>query len=79
MLTELELKEKLIAEISDTEDTVLLHQILQLIDLEKQNHEVYEMCAEEEIAVNEGLAQLDRGEFVPHEDVKTLFEKWLKK
>lgn len=30
-------------------------------------------------AVREGLAELDRGEAVPHEEVKRQFEKWISK
>ena len=41
MLTDIELKEKLIAQISNTNDGELLHQISRMIDLDVQIDEVY--------------------------------------
>ena len=36
-----------------------------------------EISAEEKVDVDEGLAQSDRGEVVPHKEVMAKYDKWL--
>ena len=36
-----------------------------------------EISAEERTEIEEGLAQADRGELIPHEEVMAKFKKWL--
>ena len=79
MLTDVELKEKLIATIRTTDDEELLHQILRVIDLEARIDEVYTLSKEEEEAVKEGLAQLDNGQFITHSEANHQVDQWLKK
>jgi len=46
----------------------------------KKNAEVDwwdEISAEERSGIEEGLAQADRGELIPHEEVMTKYKKWL--
>lgn len=77
MLTEMELKEKLIAKISDTDDVELLQHISGLMDIDQEM--IHKMSPEEAAAVAEGLAQLERGEFLSHEESNKRAEEWLKK
>ena len=36
-----------------------------------------EISAEEKVDIDEGLAQADRGEVVPHKEVMAKYDKWL--
>jgi predicted transcriptional regulator len=76
-MTAIELKEKLIAKIRNTEDEELLDQIARLIDFE--SNEVYEMSQGEIDAVNEGLAQLNSGQWITNEEANKRADKWLGK
>lgn len=74
-MTAIELKEKLIAKIRNTEDEELLDQIARLIDFE--SNEVYEMSQREIDAVKEGLAQLNSGQWITNEEANKRADKWL--
>ncbi len=62
-----QLKEKLIAKIDSTTDEELLCQLLRVLDLESETDEYYSLSEDEEKAVNEGIAQLDKGVFLSNE------------
>jgi len=77
MLTDTELKEKLIARINNTDDNELLNQISRLIDLEMQIDEVYKLSPDELNAVNEGIYQIDNGMFLTNEEANKIIDKCL--
>ncbi|MEO6978913.1 MAG: hypothetical protein ABI113_11065 [Mucilaginibacter sp.] len=77
MLTETELKEKLIAKINETGDSELLNQISRIIDLEIELDEVYKLSPDELNAVNEGINQIDSGMFVTNEQANKIIDKCL--
>ncbi len=65
-----------------------LHEMIDLVRDEKVLNAVYVLLkrevdfwfaisASERQAIEQGLAQLDRGEFIPHENVKNSYQKWL--
>lgn len=66
-----QLKEKLIAKIDSTTDEELLRQLLRVIDLESKTDEYYALSTEEKEAVNEGIAQLNKGLFISNEDANS--------
>ncbi|HTD97637.1 MAG TPA: hypothetical protein VK668_00045 [Mucilaginibacter sp.] len=78
-MTVIELKEKLIARISNTDDEELLDQISRVIDLETRMDEIYEMSPEEIEAVKEGIAQLDNGQWVSNDEANKMIDKCLGK
>jgi hypothetical protein len=79
MLTDIELKEKLIAQISSTNDGELLHQISRVIDLEVQIDETYRLSPDEFKAVKDGVDQIDNGLFLSNEEANKLIDKYLGK
>jgi predicted transcriptional regulator len=79
MLTETELKEKLINTISNTHNEELLQQLSRLIDLEDQSEEIYHLSQAEINAVTEGINQIADGNFLTHEEANKQVEEWLKK
>jgi hypothetical protein len=79
MTPNVELKEKLIEKINNTDDAELLEELLLLFDLESKTEEVYKLGQEEEEAVNEGIYQLKNGLFVSNEESNRRADEWLKK
>lgn len=65
---DIQLKEKLIAKIIITNDDELLRQLLRVLDLEAETNEYYSLNEDETEAVNEGIAQLDKGMFISNEE-----------
>jgi hypothetical protein len=79
METAIELKEKLIEKIENTDNVQLLRELDLFIEFEAKAGEVYEMCAEEFEAVNDGLDQLKNGRRLSHEESNKHVDQWLKK
>jgi len=76
-MTVIQLKEKIIAKISSTDNEDLLEHISDLIDFEY--NEVHEMSPGEIEAVNEGLEQLKNGQWISSEESNKRVDEWLKK
>ena len=49
---------------------------LMLQEMERQGTEIYHLSDEERAAVQEGLAQADRGEFASDEEVAAVYAKY---
>ena len=64
----IELREKLIARITNIDDEALLDQISDLIDFEYKANEVYELSPAEIEAVDEGIAQIKNGQWISNEE-----------
>ena len=79
MLTDIELKEKLIARISSTDDAELLHQLNRVVDLEMEIDDVYKLSLDELKAVKDGIDQIDNGSFLSNDDANKLINKCLRK
>jgi hypothetical protein len=77
IMTAVELKDKLIAKISDTNNEELLDQISRLIELEDQISDVYKLSPDELKAVNEGIEQIDNGLFLTNDEANKLIDKCL--
>ena len=63
----------------DTASEKELEMVYHLFDASKKNDWWDEISEEQKKAVDKGLAQLDRGEGVPHKEVMKKYSKWLKK
>ncbi len=75
----IELKEKLIARITSIDDEALLDQISDFIDFEYNAKGIYKMSPAEIEAVNEGIAQIENGQWISNEEANKIFDKCLKK
>lgn len=72
---DIQLKEKLIAEIGKTND----NELLCVFDLESKTDEFYNLSKEENEAVSEGIAQLENGKFLSNDEVNYQTDKCLNK
>jgi predicted transcriptional regulator len=79
MLTDTEIKEKLIATISNTDNMDLLRELLMITEMEDEISGVYQLSAEEIVAVNEGIEQIENGQYLTHEESNKRADEWLKK
>lgn len=79
MLTDTEIKEKLIATISNTDNMDLLRELLMITEMEDEISGVYPLSAEEIVAVNEGIEQIESGQYLTHEESNKRADEWLKK
>jgi predicted transcriptional regulator len=46
-----------------------------IVEIERQQSDVYRLSDDERAAIEEGLAQADRGEFVSEEDMAAFFKR----
>jgi len=75
-----ELKEKIMAQINDTDNDELLREISTMLYIESKSvNGVYQMSEAEREAVEHGLNQIRNGQWVSHEEVKRETEDWLRK
>ena len=75
-----ELKEKIMAQINDTDNDELLREISTMLYIESKSvNGVYQMSEAEREAVEQGLNQIRNGQWVSHEEVKRETEDWLRK
>ncbi|HEY8658849.1 MAG TPA: hypothetical protein VIL78_07415 [Hanamia sp.] len=78
-MTIIELKEKLIDKIRNTNDRELLNLIARAIQLEEQFEDIYVMSPGEIAAVEDGIKQIKNGQWVSHEEATKRIDEWLKK
>ena len=76
-MTTLELKEKLIKQINNIEDEILLHEMSRLAGIGDQESDIYCFTKEERDAVEEARKQYTRGEYLSNAEANKLFEEWL--
>lgn len=75
-----ELKKKVIAKINNTDNDELLSEILTMLHVESKSvNGVYQMSDAEREAVEEGIRQIENGQWITHEEVKRRADEWLKK
>ena len=73
------LKEKLIAKVNNIDSKKALMQLLINVAFYEDVDQIYVMSEGEIQAVEEGMAQLDRGEWISNEEASKPVEQWLKK
>jgi predicted transcriptional regulator len=75
-----ELKEKLIAQINNTDNDELLSEILTMLYVESRSiNGVYQMSEAEQEAVEDGIKQIENGQCVSDEEANRQIEEWLRK
>lgn len=76
VMTTIELKKKLINQINNIEDELLLQEMSRLIDIQEDESDIYYFTKEEKDAVEEARKQYDRGEYLSNEEANKLFDEW---
>lgn len=76
-MTTVELKDILIHKISAIDDKSFLSAIKTIIDA-KTDSLIYQTTAEQKSIIQEGLGQIERGEYLQNDQVEEEISKWLK-
>lgn len=80
MMSAAELKEKLIAQINDTDNDELLSEISTMFYIESKSvNGVYQMSEAEREAVEDGLNEIKNGQWISDEEANRQVEEWLRK
>ncbi|MCH7415669.1 hypothetical protein MM213_19360 [Belliella sp. R4-6] len=64
------IKYKIISEIIKSNDERVLNEVKSLLNIEDEVDFWQELSADDKKAINEGLEQLEKGQFVSHESVR---------
>ena len=78
-MTVIELKKRLIAKITQTQNNQLLEEMYRLIVNEETDNSIYELSDEQNKAVEEAQIQFKDGQFLKSERADKEIEEWLGK
>jgi hypothetical protein len=78
-MSTVELKNRLIEKIQNTENNSLLEDVYRLFELEAQSLEIYELNESQLNAVNEAREQLKTGKYLTSEQADKEIDEWLNK
>jgi hypothetical protein len=69
-------KEKLIEHINHIENEALLIELLNIIELETNNKAIYQLSAEETLAIEQGVSDIEQGRYYTQEEADKLIKQW---
>ena len=78
-MSTLELKEKLISRILQTENKPLLDEVFRLLEPEEEEAEILQLSPQQRQAILEGLDDVENGRFLTNEQADKEIREWLKK
>jgi uncharacterized membrane protein len=78
-MTTIELKKKLIKQINNIEDELLLQEVSRLINTGEDESDIYYFTEEESRAIEEAREQYAKGEFLSNEEANKEVDEWLGK
>ena len=78
-MSTLELKEKLISRILQTENKPLLDEVFRLLGPEEEEAEILQLSPQQRQAILEGLDDIENGRFLTNEQADKEIREWLKK
>lgn len=79
-MTTKELKSKILNKIKSSKDEHLLKEVYRLLQIESElKDEVYELSNQQKKAIDEGIEQLDNGQYLTNDQANTQVKEWLKK
>lgn len=73
------LKEKLISKIQNIENEDILNEVYRLLEIESDDLESYSLSDEQISVVNEAKEQINKGQFLTHEEAQLKINQWLNK
>ena len=76
-MSTLELKEKLISRILQTESRTILNEIFRLLELEEAGPEEVKLTPAQKKAILEGQADIENGRFLTNEQADKEIRQWL--
>lgn len=75
-----ELKSKILNKIKSAKDEHLLKEVYRLLQMESElKSDVYELSNQQNEAIDEGIEQLDNGQYLTSDQANAQVKEWLKK
>ena len=74
-----DLKERLIQRIKETQNPEVLKEVYRLLELELDDQDSFELSEDQITAVREAQAQISNGALIDHEVANAKTEEWLRK
>ncbi|WP_138480333.1 hypothetical protein [Dyadobacter bucti] len=78
-MSNIELKERLIGKIRETDNDDILEEVYRLLGLEQEIVEPFKLSNDQKAAVSEARQQIKDGEFLTDEDADNDIDEWLNK
>ena len=78
-MTSKELKKKVIGKINDTNDDEVLTEIYKMLDNTFDDSEIYLLSANHKLAIEQGINQINSGEYLTNEQANKEADEWLNK
>jgi len=78
-MTSKELKKKVISKINDTNDDEVLTEIYKMLDNTFDDSEIYLLSANHKLAIEQGINQINSGEYLTNEQANKEADEWLNK
>ena len=76
-MSTVELKKQVVQKLLATENNALLEEINRLLELENHAEVLYTLSDVQKDKVNQSLQQIEKGEYITHEDLNEAIDKWL--
>lgn len=76
-MSNIELKEKLITRIQNTENNALLEEVYRMLGLESDDVEVYKLSEQQRNVVAEARDQIKKGKTIPNAQADKEIDEWL--
>lgn len=73
------LKEKLISKIQNIENEDILKEVYRLLEIESEDLNSYTLTDDQLNIVHEAKEQINKGQFLTHEEAQQKINKWLNK
>lgn len=75
----IELKQRLIGKINQTQNNQILEEMYRLITNEESDNNIFELSADQTKAIEEAQLQFKNGQFLKNEQAENEIEEWLGK
>ena len=76
-MSTLELRNRLIEKIQNTDNESLLREVYRLLELESENFEVFKFSNDQKDAINEARKQIKNGQFLTNDQADKEIDEWL--
>ena len=74
-----ELKRKLIAKISESNDPNLLKEVFRLLEIESEDIEIHKLSVDQRKRIDKAREEIKDGKFISNDEADTEIDEWLKK
>ena len=78
MLTK-EMKEDLIAKINSTKDENILEEVYRILEVDFEEVDMIVLTEDQKVSIDQGIKDIEEGNYLTNEEANREIEKWLKK